>query len=332
MGKHDYLSRIQCARFKGTERVHFIDKKDFNGPLLTQIDGAYQFVLGHINMAVEINGITHDEIYEIPAQAIREIIVNAAVHRNYMIASSIQVAVYDDRVEISSPGGLYGSLTLEEALSGRSSIRNKIIASVLEKLNVIEGWGTGLKRIISICKENKTLAPKFEEIGDMLRVSIYRHKINKSGDKNGDKSGDKTSTINEKIIDYVTKYSPAKTADIADFIGLKLSRTKVYISKLVSSGAIIASGANKKRVYLSPQTTKTAITNFSGNKTAITEQILFFLSKNSPATAEDIALFLGQEKKQTKKYLSKLLKDEKIVAIGSFKNRTYMLKQPIETP
>ena len=70
----------------------------------------------------------------------------------------------------------------------------------------------------------------------------------------------------------------------------------------------------------------------SGDKTAITEQILFFLSKNTPATAEDIALFLGQEKTQTKKYLSKLLKDEKIVAIGSFKNRTYMLKQPIETP
>ena len=60
LGKHDYLSRIQCARFKGTERVHFIDKKDFDGPLLEQIDGAYKFVLSHINMAIEINCIEHD--------------------------------------------------------------------------------------------------------------------------------------------------------------------------------------------------------------------------------------------------------------------------------
>ena len=174
LGKHDYLSRIQCARFKGTERVHFIDKKDFEGPLLEQIDGAYKFVLGHINMAIEINGIVHDEIYELPTQAIRELIVNAVIHRNYMMSSSVQVAVYDDRVEISSPGSLYGSLTLQEALRGRSSIRNKILASVCEKLNVIEGWGTGLKRIIDFCKEKNVEPPVFEEIGDLLRVNFYR--------------------------------------------------------------------------------------------------------------------------------------------------------------
>ena len=174
LGKHDYLSRIQCARFKGTERVHFIDKKDFEGPLLEQIDGAYKFVLEHINMAIEINGIVHDEIYELPVQAIRELIVNAVIHRNYMMSSSVQVAVYDDRVEISSPGCLYGSLTLQEALAGRSSIRNKILASVCEKLNVIEGWGTGLKRIIDFCKEKSVEPPVFEEIGDLLRVNFYR--------------------------------------------------------------------------------------------------------------------------------------------------------------
>lgn len=111
---------------------------------------------------------------ELPVQAIRELIVNAVIHRNYMMSSSVQVAVYDDRVEISSPGSLYGSLTLEEALAGRSSIRNKILASVCEKLNVIEGWGTGLKRIIDLCKEKNVEPPVFEEIGDLLRVNFYR--------------------------------------------------------------------------------------------------------------------------------------------------------------
>lgn len=196
LGKHDYLSRIQCARFKGTQRVHFIDKKDFDGPLLEQIDGAYKFVLAHINMAIEINGIVHDEIYELPTQAIRELIINAVIHRNYMMNSSVQVAVYDDRVEISSPGSLYGSLTLQEALEGRSSIRNKILASVCEKLNVIEGWGTGLKRIIDFCQEKNVNPPEVLEIGDMLRINFYRPSYKESAENdpvNGE-IGDKSAT------------------------------------------------------------------------------------------------------------------------------------------
>lgn len=263
VGKHDYLSRIQCARFKGTERVHFIDKKDFEGPLLEQIDGAYKFVLGHINMAIEINGIVHDEIYELPVQAIRELIVNAVIHRNYMMSSSVQVAVYDDRVEISSPGSLYGSLTLQEALSGRSSIRNKILASVCEKLNVIEGWGTGLKRIIDFCKEKNVEPPVFEEIGDLLRVDFYRPSYKKSaindskneqiGDKSAinDSIGDKSATSNEdKIIEYLKTHENAKSQEIADYIGLKISRTKDYLSKLVEEGKIAAIGGNKNRTYV----------------------------------------------------------------------------------
>lgn len=200
IGKHDYLSRIQCARFKGTDRVHFVDKKDFSGPLLEQIDGAYNFVLNHINMAIGINGIVHDEIYELPKQAIRELIVNAAIHRNYMIASSVQVAVYDDRVEISSPGSLYGSLTLEEALSGRSSIRNKILASVCERLNVIEGWGTGLKRIIDFCKDNNVDPPIFEEIGDLIRVNFYRPSYKNTVNDHAQKLTKEDNDKNEIII------------------------------------------------------------------------------------------------------------------------------------
>ena len=263
LGKHDYLSRIQCARFKGTERVHFIDKKDFEGPLLEQIDGAYKFVLGHINMAIEINGIVHDEIYELPTQPIRELIVNAVIHRNYMMSSSVQVAVYDDRVEISSPGSLYGSLTLQEALAGRSSIRNKILASVCEKLNVIEGWGTGLKRIIDFCKEKNVEPPVFEEIGDLLRVNFYRPSYKKSaindsknaqiGDKSAinQKNGDKSAITNEdKIIEYLKTHKNAKSQEIADYIGLKISRTKDYLSKLVEEGKIEAIGGNKNRTYV----------------------------------------------------------------------------------
>lgn len=264
LGKRDFFCKIQCARFKGTERVLFTDKKDFEGPLLEQIDGAYKFVLDHIDVNVKIEGLYRKESYELPEKAIRELILNAVIHRNYMMSSCIQVAVYDDRVEISSPGALYGSLTLQEALSGRSSIRNKVIATVCEKISIVEGWGTGLKRIVDLCKESKIKPPEFLEIGDLLRVNFYRKSYNQNGDKtatnlkNGDKTainlknGDKTAenlSHKEKIVAYLAEHSNAKTQDIALHIELKASRTKVYLAELVEEGLIEAHGANKNRTY-----------------------------------------------------------------------------------
>lgn len=269
LGKHDYTSRIQCARFRGTERVDFLDKKEYEGPLCEQIDGAYKFVLNYLSMAVEIDGVVHKEKYELPHKAIRELIINAVIHRNYQMSSSVQVAIYDDRIEISSPGSIYGSLTLEEALSGRSSIRNKTLARTLEKIDVLEGWGSGFKRIFSQCEEYGVAKPEFLEIGDMLRVNFYRPSYKSIGDKsainsqigdksaikseNGDKIGDNfnESVINykEKICDYLSSQTEARTQDIALFIGLKQSRTKDYLAELVGEGKIISNGANRNRTY-----------------------------------------------------------------------------------
>ncbi|MBR5914920.1 MAG: putative DNA binding domain-containing protein [Spirochaetia bacterium] len=264
LGKHDYLSRIQCARFKGTDRVKFIDKKDFSGPLLEQVENAYNFVLGHINMGITIDGLYRKEQYELPEKAIRELILNAVIHRNYMMNSSVQMAVYDDRLEVSSPGSLYGTLTLAEALAGRSSIRNKVIAEVCDKLDVIEGWGTGLKRIIASCNEMGIAPPEFLEIGDLFRINFYRPSYAKSDDKatinskNGDKAtinikGDDKATINmsyqEKIMTYVAEHPHVKTQDIALHIGLKLTRTKEYIYQLVEEEKLVPFGSNRNRTY-----------------------------------------------------------------------------------
>jgi ATP-dependent DNA helicase RecG len=100
--------------------------------------------------------------------------VNAVTHRNYMENSCIQVAVYDDRVEITSPGMLYGDLDIDSIKKGKSKIRNKGIAEVFNRMKIIEEWGTGISRIISGCKEYGLPEPEFMEIGDSFRVNIFR--------------------------------------------------------------------------------------------------------------------------------------------------------------
>ena len=173
-GKYFPFAKIQCALFKGTERDFFIDKKEYDGCLYEQIENAYQFVLRHINLGAEINGLVRKDTYELPVAAIREMIVNAVCHRNYMDNSCIQVAVYDDRIEVTSPGMLYGGLTLEEAVSGRSKIRNRIIADIFSRMEIIEEWGTGIRRILHRAKEYGLPEPEFMEIGDTFRVNLFK--------------------------------------------------------------------------------------------------------------------------------------------------------------
>ena len=102
----DYFpfSKTQCAVFKGTDRAVFLDKREFTGPIYTQIEEAVDFVLRNIRLGATIDGLVRKEKYELPPEAIREMIINAHCHRNLLDESCIQVAVYDDRLEVTSPG------------------------------------------------------------------------------------------------------------------------------------------------------------------------------------------------------------------------------------
>ena len=145
----DYFpfSKTQCAVFKGTSRSVFLDKREYTGPLYDQIDEALNFVLRNIRLGAEVKGLLRSESYELPVEAIREMIVNAHCHRNMTDESCVQVAVYDDRLEVTSPGGLYNGLTFEDMMHGHSKLRNRAIANVFSQMGLVESWGTGIKKI-----------------------------------------------------------------------------------------------------------------------------------------------------------------------------------------
>lgn len=88
----------------------------------------------------EIKGLVRNETYELPTEAIREAIVNVTTYRNFLDRACVQVTVYDDRVEVTSPGMLYGGLTIEQIEEGGSKIRNRCIAEVFSRMKIIESW------------------------------------------------------------------------------------------------------------------------------------------------------------------------------------------------
>ena len=173
----DYFpfSKTQCAVFKGTDRTIFLDKREFTGALYTQIEESVDFVLRNIRLGATIDGLVRKEKYELPPEAIREIIINAHCHRNLLDESCIQVAIYDDRLEVTSPGGLYNGLTYEEIMNGHSKIRNKGIANIFGQMGLVEAWGSGIKRIFNSAKEYGLTEPKVQEFDNMFRVELFRN-------------------------------------------------------------------------------------------------------------------------------------------------------------
>ena len=199
----DYFefSKTQCAVFKGTDRAVFLDKREFDGPIYTQIEEAVDFVLRNIRLGATIDGLVRKEKYELPPEAIREMIINAHCHRNLLEESCIQVAVYDDRLEVTSPGGLYNGLTYEEVLNGHSKIRNKGIANIFSQMGLVEAWGSGIKRIFNAAGEYGLEEPRIQEFDNMFRIELFREKqpieenIEKQNKKTAIKNGDKKTAI-----------------------------------------------------------------------------------------------------------------------------------------
>lgn len=175
----------QCGVFKGTTKEVFVDRREYTGPIWEQIEEAFQFVLRNIHLGATIVGIYRQDVYEIPPDAIRELIINAAVHRSYLDHGNIQIAIYDDRLEITSPGKLPMGQTLDRMKEGYSQIRNEALAYAFSYMNLIEHWGSGIPRIIGKVKAAGLLEPEFIGGEVDLRINIYRKQANDNCTKNG---------------------------------------------------------------------------------------------------------------------------------------------------
>ena len=261
-GKHFYYSRTQCAVFAGTDHGEFIDKKEYDGPLYGQIEEAYAFVLRNIRRSAKVEGLIRREGHELPPDAIREMIINAHCHRNFLDNSCVQVALYDDRLEVTSPGGLCYGLTLEEAISGRSKQRNRIVAEVFNQMGLIEAWGTGLRNIRKAAKEYSLPEPQFIEMTGTFRVNLFRglspmedrQKIGKTSAKNlksiGETSvkarksiGVELNATQKSIIDLLSENVQMSGTELAERIGISKRNIETNIKKLKEKGILVRHGS-----------------------------------------------------------------------------------------
>lgn len=172
---HFPYSKIECARFKGTSTEEFIDQKTIEEHIGIQAELAYEFLLRHINKGATVKGVYTESRWEYPVIAIREVIRNAVVHRDYSLTGKdIKVAIYDDMVEITSPGKLLPSIDFNELEARQSDIRNKVIAPVFKKMGIIDQWGNGLKLIADELNTYPEIDFKWFEKGLSFQVQFIK--------------------------------------------------------------------------------------------------------------------------------------------------------------
>ncbi len=140
-------SAVTCVAYKGNTKVDILDKKTFEFDLITNIDNAITFLKRHLNVSFEIKEKQRKEILEVPEVALREAVVNAVAHRDYFEkGANVMIEIFDNRVEISNPGGLPKGLKVED-FGKRTLARNPLIAALLNRAKYIEKLGTGIQRI-----------------------------------------------------------------------------------------------------------------------------------------------------------------------------------------
>ncbi len=265
-------AKIECARFKGTVPGDFIDQKTVDDPLSFQAEEAYNFILRHISKGSTYEGVYRKDRWEYPVIAIREVIRNAVIHRDYSLkGQDIKIAVFDDKIEITSQGKLMPTIDFNDMEAGQSDIRNKALAPVFKKLGIIEQWGNGLRLIAEELKKYPETKMEWSEPGFAFRVSfkkINTETLQLISEKETDYGRLRTTaddygrlrTITDdyeqldknekKILLYLLDNKTISRKEAVSLLKFQKTKTFDVLNSLVEKGLLIRKGEGRSTYYV----------------------------------------------------------------------------------
>jgi ATP-dependent DNA helicase RecG len=220
-----------------SERAMPIFEKEIEGDLIEQIERGYAEVLSLIRKETRVVNLRREEILEYPAEALRELIVNAVSHRDYSIKSPVYIKIYDDKIIIENPGGLPLGITVDELKRPhRSVLRNSKIANVLYNLGYVEKWGVGTLEVMKKCLLNGNGEPIFQSNG-FFKVEIKSRYLSSIDDRE------------RAILEYIRKNRKVSRSDLEKILKLRESSVRKILEKLQRRGLIVKEGRGKNTAY-----------------------------------------------------------------------------------
>lgn len=229
---------IDIARF-GNSINEILDRETIKGvSVLEQYDKAVSAFKRYYQYEV-IEGIERKNVELLPEKAFREAVANALVHREWDMNSHVRIAMFSDRIEVTSPGGLPRGLTKEEYMNGDISIlRNPIIGNMFFRLHYIEMFGTGIRRINDVYK-NALIKPDFR-INDNS-ITVILPCLNKKIVVN---------TNEQKVLDVLKNGRVLSSMEIAEELGWSKVKAIRVLNALIDAGYIQKDGSGRGTHYL----------------------------------------------------------------------------------
>lgn len=246
---------IQFACFQGTEIGTFVERQKLTGSILKQLDDAFAIMSRYNRTHSVISGLHRIDTKEYPEGALREALVNSIVHRDYDRDVSTNIRVFDDRIEISSFGGLPSNTTIETFLLGLSIPRNRNLADIFYRLELIEAFGAGIPKMAGLYQAHgKEIFFKTSPSGFMVSLPSLFYKESKT--LNGIQSeGEQlvVSSLSEKrsdeLISYMRQHGSLSRTEIEKLLGIGRTSTTRLISTLIQKGIITSIGSGRDIRY-----------------------------------------------------------------------------------
>jgi ATP-dependent DNA helicase RecG len=252
-GMHVVEAQVMCARFQGIDSVHFLDNHNFSDDIFSQLEDSLNFVARNTRQQPIITGQSeHRIVSQYPGEAIREAITNAICHRDYTMTGTVQVRIYDDRLEVWNPGMLPSGITVEDLYHEHPSRpRNPRLATAMHRARVIEHWGTGTLRIVKACESSGMDKPEF-----ISRAGSFIVRFKSSPLNSEQRIGiDRTITLNNRqtrALTYIKHNGSIRKKEYAELFGISSRQALKDITGLLNENLVIKVSAGKNTHYTLP--------------------------------------------------------------------------------
>lgn len=234
-------ANVKVGRFAGSSLGDIIDHDLISGTIDKQIGNTCDFIRKHNFISGEIKGLKRTDNPTYPIAAIREIVTNALIHRDYSEAycKAIQCRIFDDRLEIESPGLLPIGVKVDN-LGDVQNTRNPLLAKFLFEMSYFDEWGQGIRRIKDACRENNNPPPLFEEKDTSFQVTLFPTKLNRQ------------YSIKERkklLINYLKSEKTLQSNEYQKITGISSAQAAKDFAKFIKEKIIIKKGEKRGVKY-----------------------------------------------------------------------------------
>ena len=238
---------VKAAVFEGTNQSIFRDRQEFTGSLLQQMNEVYEYIDRRNQVHSTFDKLRRIDTRDYPEVAIREALLNSLVHRDYSFSASTLISVYDDRIEFTSIGGLPAGVSLDDIMLGLSVCRNPKLANVFYRLELIEAYGTGMKKIMGVY-ENSNKKPVIETTDNAFKIILP----NLNEDVGSLPVADAGSEAERQVLEFIQKNGSISRKETETAVNLKQTAAGRLLSKMIQKKLIVQIGQGKNTKYRLP--------------------------------------------------------------------------------